>query len=475
MIRRATVTLLLIAACAAPAAAQPPEELRLQLDALAGDIAKELKAGATPEEVRTLLVSGSIRPNLVLLAGAAGVDFVNIVAEAEEARTDEQLGSGPSSSGTTSLVSKGGIPSMLAMAVENGALSQSISGTTITFRGTPVGIVSALQGKGFVNLLPTDETALSLLSNLSFSASFDSSRGATEDDGAVFRREAQQLSQWSVRWVAINRRNPQLLRYAPLWTDVGGVAGVLGALVNDTREFTQTDPLFQAWLAGTAAELSAAAMPGTAVDQAVVREILANRFANLAATSPATTARLRGVSNAFTDVIAARASALERIAEGLLVTLEYTNERPTTGPTLSNTRFIAQVGGGVDLTGNASVTWFNGTPPAGADRVRDLQAALQVDVPLTRYSELGTFVLAFAVRYERLQTDPAAVLAGAQEGGNVGIGQIKLVIPIKGSGVRIPISVTFANRTELIREKVIRGNVGLSYDLDSLFARVRPR
>jgi len=472
VIRRGIAIVLFVAACASPASAQPPEELRAQLDALAADVARQLQPGAAPDEVRSLLLGPTVRPNLVLLAGAAGVDFVNIVSAVEEARTDEQLGSGPSGSGTTTLVSKGGIPSLFAIAVENGALSQSISGTTITFRGTPVGIVSAIQGKGFIDLLPTDETALALLANVAFSASFDASRGNDVAAPATFRGDARQLSQLTVRWVAVNRRNPQLLRYQPLWTEVGGVAGVLGALVNDTREFTQTDPLFQAWLAGTAAELSAAAIPGTTIDAAVVREILARRFATLAATSPATTARLRGVSDAFTGVIAARANALKKIAEGLLVTLEYTNDRPVEGPTLSNGRFIAQVGGGVDLTANASVTWFNGTPPLGADRLRDFQAAIQVDVPLSRYSQLGNFVLAFAARYDHLQADPAAGLA---ESADIGIGQIKLVIPMRGTGVRIPVSITFANRTELIEEKIIRGNVGVSFDLDGMFARVRPR
>ena len=98
-----------------------------------------------------------------------------------------------------------------------------------------------------------------------------------------------------------------------------------------------------------------------------------------------------------------------------------------------------------------------------------------MDVPLSRYSDLGNFVLAFAARYEHLRADPATALAGASESANICIGQIKLVIPLKGSGIRIPISITFATRTELIDESVVRGNVGLSFDLDGVFARVRPR
>ena len=58
--------------------------------------------------------------------------------------------------------------------------------------------------------------------------------------------------------------------------------------------------------------------------------------------------------------------------------------------------------------------------------------------------------------------------------GTTAVGQLKLTVPVKGSGVRIPLSVTFANRTELITESVVRANVGLTYDLDVLFAKFHP-
>ena len=35
-------------------------------------------------------------------------------------------------------------------------------------------------------------------------------------------------------------------------------------------------------------------------------------------------------------------------------------------------------------------------------------------------------------------------------------------------GVSIPISVTWANRTDLIKEKIVRGHIGISFDAASL-------
>lgn len=471
---RAFVAVLMLTTGGSPAFAQPVGDLRAEFDRFVGNVTARLKPGATTEQVTDFLLQGDLRPRLVLLAGAA-VEFGHMIAEAEEARVDEQLGSTPSSGGTTSMVSKGGIPSVLALAVENGALAQSVSGTTVTFRGTPVGLVSAFQGKGFTELLPEDDIPSMLLSRVSFSVSFDTSRGVTEGDAPSLSGDAQQLSQWSVRAVLLNQRNPSRLAYQNLWTRVAMSAGELGAAVNATREITNNDPAFQVWLKETAAELAnATPAQGAAIDADVVRRILTRRFVALSDAPSTTKAGLRNVALSLASLMSERSRALEQIAKGALVTLEYTNDRPVAESTLSNVRLIAEAGGRMDLTGNASITWFNGTPPPGSGRVRDFQLAAQLDMPLTRYSELGNFVLAVAGRYERLRADPILAVAGSEDAANIALAQVKLTIPMKGSGVRIPISLTFASRTELIDERVVRGNVGITYDLDALFARVRP-
>ncbi len=61
----------------------------------------------------------------------------------------------------------------------------------------------------------------------------------------------------------------------------------------------------------------------------------------------------------------------------------------------------------------------------------------------------------------------------AVEKGRIHVGQAKLTIPMKGSAIKIPLSVSFANRTELLKEKNVRGHIGLTFDLDVLAAAVR--
>ncbi len=58
--------------------------------------------------------------------------------------------------------------------------------------------------------------------------------------------------------------------------------------------------------------------------------------------------------------------------------------------------------------------------------------------------------------------------------GDIATGQIKVIIPVNNSGFKIPISVSFANRTELVKEKEVRGNFGFTFDFDPLFAKFNP-
>ena len=72
------------------------------------------------------------------------------------------------------------------------------------------------------------------------------------------------------------------------------------------------------------------------------------------------------------------------------------------------------------------------------------------------------------------ETDPAEMSSTAAlpvAKGHIGLFQAKLTIPMKGSGVKIPISFTVANRTEVIKETDVRANIGISLDLDSLVAK----
>ena len=136
----------------------------------------------------------------------------SFILQAEEARTDKQVGGGPGNSGTTSLVVKGGVPSALGWAVENGAAVATTSGTTITFRFNPVGTIEALANSGYLTGYQEDENdgVRHFLRKTSIGVSFDANRGR---DPGIFTGNKQQISALSFRYQFINERDPRAKRY----------------------------------------------------------------------------------------------------------------------------------------------------------------------------------------------------------------------------------------------------------------------
>lgn len=203
--------------------------------------------------------------------------------------------------------------------------------------------------------------------------------------------------------------------------------------------------------------------------------------------------RVEAFIEKFNSFLQSHDKILEAVAKGGIVTFEYTNRREINLPSLSNFNLIAETGlfrGKADLTGNLSFTIFNEKPkstdptkPIG--RLRDFQLSGQLDVPLSNPLKTGNFVLTFSGKFQKIMED-TMMMNSAMTGmtgqtgmmmetkGNIGIGQIKLTIPVKGSGVKIPISFTYANRSELIKEKVVRGNIGITFDLDVLLSKKNP-
>jgi len=413
----------------------------------------------------------------------------NAIVEAEERRTDKQVGSDPKNAGTTSLAVKGGVPSAFGAAVENGAAVATTSGTTVTFRFNPVGTINALANRGFISSYREDENDafLRFLRKTSVGVSFDASRG---NEPNVFTGDRQQISAFSVRYEFLNERNPRHKKYRKDWEQFIARDGIAfqkivdenldaleiigGTSARPVREFK--DAALQKWLNETNQLLAAV---GASPEE--IQNVLAQQLDKLPVTdlSTDTVNSITRFATGLGTYLRARKEVLGKIAKGNVVTFEYTNNREVTLPDTSNFRFIAETGtkGGLDLTANASLTIFN-KKPAGVNvsRVRDFQFAGQLDLPLGDATGLGQSILSFAGKYERL-LDDASTMTGTvmpNTKGDIAVGQLKLTIPLRGTGMRLPISVTFANRTEFIKEKEVRANFGFTFDLDTILAKFKP-
>ena len=425
-----------------------------------------------------------------------GVDpaVKSFVVDVEASRTDKQLGADSRAAGTTSLGVKGGIPQVISWAVENGGGVSSIDGTTVTFRLNPVGFIEGLSSQGYISSFRnTEDDALArFFRRTSLGFSFDTAR---DTDPPTFTGSKRQLSAVSVRYQLVNQRDPRSRRYQAQWdrffnkeaislTDQQTDQLMRLQVSDQTGGFRNAD--LQKWLEQTNDALGQTQITPTPLNetQAIeeIQRIIIQRLGQLPTQSLESdtelTGALTGFVAAYLPYLAEKNRIMDEISKGTLMTLEYTNYREPNAPDLSNFRFVAEKGtvGGLDFTANASLTFFNKRPVGpNVQRLRDFDFSANLDKKLDDVMGLGPATLTFAGKYQRLTSNAVAfdgtVLPNTK--GDIAAGQVKLTIPIGQSGIKMPFSITFANRTELVRERETRGNFGFTFDLDTLFARFK--
>lgn len=432
------------------------------------------------------------------------------LSAAEQKRIDKQIGSGANGSGTTSLLSKGSVPALLGLAVENGAATQQTSGTTITFRANPAGIIKALVKHDYLAsgpkgiVLPDIRTKsirieesdiwYQILSKASVSVSFDTSKGP---NSGTFTGERSQLTGYSGHYDIINHRDPRDQRYLRVWNQLRDDAGekLANALTVFAAAINKMDG-YDDWLIETSAEMFAVSSPADIETKLIAR---AEALRTLVNAHPEVLAAITSqVVPAANEYAKSRVDLLNQVSKSFTLAFDYINTRQivtlgsTTGgmvslppgvtnglPDLGNFLLTAagRFMGQSEITANFSGTRFNGRRPGpNIGRWRDVQAGFQIDVPLPEIKEIGKSTLMFSYLYLNLLEEPlgAKILVNGVEESRKGVinfGQAKLDFPIGTSGMHIPISMTFSNRTELIKEKDVRGNIGITFDLDKIFAK----
>ena len=180
----------------------------------------------------------------------------SIMRAFENSRTDKQEGASAGGTGT-SLVSRGVAPRVISLAVENGALTQSVKNTVVTVNGNLAGIPSALVRKDVLAYCDdrfgkSDDSCISsdvmrFLGHISFGVSFDTSREtasgtvtATPAAGAgggqqaatpvVFTASGREVSQITARYEIINKRDVTSKAYQTKWKEkVKSRADIKGA------------------------------------------------------------------------------------------------------------------------------------------------------------------------------------------------------------------------------------------------------
>jgi hypothetical protein len=123
-------------------------------------------------------------------------------------------------------------------------------------------------------------------------------------------------------------------------------------------------------------------------------------------------------------------------------------------------------------------------------RLRDVRAGAEIDYKLGKLGKLidaaslnGSYYFQYQNSAILLSVDPSQPLPGITfsglpsgaasvlaNTGSIHIGQLKLVLGT-GSSVRVPVAVSYSNRSELVPKPNWRAQIGISYDFDSLFTK----
>lgn len=494
-----TVLLVLVLLLPGTALAQEPDislsaDCQATLKSRVGEIATTLREASAGNLTPDLVGDLSSYIKLQVCGLAATLKPENVGAEsfltaAAAKRTDLQVGAAPSRVGTTTLVSDASAPPVLGFALEHGAVTADKSGSTVTLRGTPLGIFNALSASGYLASYRDADAVTRFLRNFSASASFDMDRGDGEGASTVSK-----LSEWSLQYHILNPREPRAA-YLALQDDfersTDAMYDVFDAYTGELADEV-TD-----WAEATAEKLTQVKMPeedtaeASATYEANLGTTLREALASLPAPPEGTVERYRA---AFEDYLGGVRTIVRREEMKPVFSIEIRDQRFEDKDNLTTFGLAFQQGWKLDETShwdlslNASLTTksiFGGNLEsvdldlAGLKDLRELSLAGEAKFPFANpmknqlFGLDSTAVLSVAMRYQRRleETTLAGNVPVPDSDGNVWIGQLKLEVPFRDSGLKMPLSLTVSNRTELIQETDVRGNFGFTFDLESLLAR----
>lgn len=452
--------------------------------------------------------------------------FAELVRRFESSRTDKQSGPGGGGVASTSVVSQGAVAKTLSIATEYGALTQSVTGQVITVRGNLAGLPSALVRN---NILPyceyraeaqaqhpvrgedtnpycIDRPLLNGLRRVSFGVSFDASRDAQSLTGTAtgsapvqqvtFTGKKREVTSASGRLELWNRRDVTSKDFLKTWQDKVGATMdlVTRDLANDdTPDVIYRLPMYRAWQTESEQRLLSAGG-----DRARILAAIDESYRDLALRArnslPDLDERVQRASATFSRYFLAQDELIDSLATKPVLAFEYTNNRPLGQPPISNFRLIFDLPmtAQTRVVANAAIETYDSVPTDAGGKVkkfRDAQGGLELTHGLGAASIVGPAVLSLAGYYQwqnsaaLLEIDPANPLPGISftglpadaktifaKSGNIYLFQAKLAIAPSGSGVKVPVSVTYSNRTELIDKPNWRAQVGVTYDFDSLLS-----
>lgn len=446
--------------------------------------------------------------------------FRQVVSGLSQVRPDKQLSAQPPSSGTTSLVSKAGGSSILALAVDTGALTSTTSGTTTTVSGNLEGIGSLLMGQSPISIDPTKQNGLrAIAGSITLHATFNLAQPSTKTTTATqpgvpssppagtrvnIPSSVGKFTGLTAQFLIHNPFDPHSQTFRTRWnttkadlqTAAKAVLAATDALVGDLD-----CPACQVDWVKAKTDLAAAAASRNPQKVADVFDNYVNTVIDHAkAADPDFNTKVVSAAKAIAAYQQVVRTAIDKTL-GHLFTLEYDFGKPLNQPethdfklvygyAMNSTSAINSLltsGSGAKslFSANANISIYGGTIPASAKygRLHYGQVSAEFDTPV-----LGGAVkqAVFTVAgYWQYQPDPSVltitqgdvapgtsipaptqVLVGTA--GSLFVTQAKVTIKNGKSGIAVPIGIKWSNKTDLLSGTKVGGQIGISYDFSSL-------
>ncbi len=431
--------------------------------------------------------------------------LASLAEQVAASQLNKTFSSGAGNTGVTSLLANGVAADVLSFATEYGAVTQTSSGNLATVNGNLAGLVGLFAGDPYLGCESLAVGGCSSTSRIfrgiSSSLSVDTSANAngktvtgTTPSGtpaaADIFASGSRMNSWKVRY---DFQHKTLYDVLPA-KFVQAMAGVSTsdqevALDNSISKLMKDVTGVEGWRLAFLNALQNTPS-GTLTD--TLGQQLDDLITAMAAKDPDLAAKYQQAQNAIAATFLQRDAILESLQKNTF-SVEFNGVHPLGQPNLSNVRLVYShqpTSAPLLLTFNFAAEWYDSLPSGvNQSRLRDLQAAAQVDRQLGTIPKFGPVTLTAAFYYQWMNSNALIVIPAGNNApgtgivlpgtasvllapkGNIEIGQVKLTIPLKGGTLKVPVSFTWSNRTELINESEKKGQIGLTLDLDTLFGK----
>jgi len=442
-----------------------------------------------------------IAKKLVERAFTPSLSTRQFVQAAESANQGIQNGGTALSSSATSLVAKG-MSSILGIAEEAGAISSSSSGSATTLTANIPQFVDFVRTSGKPCYLISDGCSFGglLIRGASASVSLNTSKSSTPSGtslgpaalAGITGVQNPIFSSFTFQESFHGRRKHKVtqsdFQQAISTIEEGKIKALLDADITLLNDFHNSAD-YNSRLASCIRSLKQPDAIGEGLNLRL--NACVDSFVDVAQGMSKINEQLTNFIQANTAYDVARDAALATLFYKSNFTFEYDLTNNLNQPMQSTFKGVygyRSNSGALQTTANGSATIYNSLEGSSVSRARSAQGALQVDFkPGTKPSIQAAYSLGYYFQYMTADgliklpsTDfaPGTTIplpSGASQllntTGPIHIGQGKITLSIKGTNIKIPLAVTGASRTDLIKASRVNGNFGISYDFSSLFSK----